>query len=56
MSATNRGAARVEKERHHPECWREEGHHACAIRKVEDLQRLSDSQEQALAMMERGEL
>ena len=23
---------------HHPECWKEEGHHQCALKKIQELQ------------------
>lgn len=58
MSAAGRGAV-SEKEpepqvTHWPDCWRDPKHHACAARKVEELMELSESQEKALSMMERG--
>ena len=39
---------------HWDTCWRDPKHHACAVRKVEELMELSESQEKALSMMERG--
>lgn len=48
---------------HDADCWRFPHHHACAVKRIQELEaqvtrleRLSESQSQALDMMERGHL
>lgn len=47
-------ADKLEQRTHSEGCWAWFGHHECAIREVERLQRLSASQEEAMRLMENG--